>query len=72
MFLSLILILSGCSNANRISENTNKPTDVPTGGVQPSGAPPKPPAKDIKLDEYSANFVKRYGYSPDDIQRVLG
>lgn len=29
MFLSLILILSGCSNANRISENTNKPTDVP-------------------------------------------
>ena len=52
--------------------NKNKPTNVPTGGVQPSGAPPKPPAKDIKLDEYSANFVKRYGYSTDDVQRVLG
>jgi len=52
--------------------NQNKPTTVPTNGVQPSGAPPKTPAKDIRLDEYSEKFVKRYGYSTDDIQRVLG
>ena len=52
--------------------NQNKPTTVPTGGVQPSGGPPKPPAKDIKLDEHATKFQQRYNYSNEDLQRVFG